>query len=197
MSAYWGIAIITQIILAVVLGTLLPVVLLCFLLMASAAMSDAEKTEEYRSTIAQGLKKWIVRTIAFFLAVFAIADGVILAMPYVWAGYLRLLAWLGVQVVYTFMAVAVVGVGYGAFRFKEAKKKWYGVVEVAFSFVSVVVAFMTTKPENRVGLVITIIGAIYISSRGFGNWLGKEGTSSASTAPSISLQPSSNLPVHK
>jgi len=56
MSAYWGIAIITQIILAVVLGTLLPVVLLCFLLMASAAMSDAEKTEEYRSTIAQGLK---------------------------------------------------------------------------------------------------------------------------------------------
>jgi hypothetical protein len=97
----------------------------------------------------------------------------ILAMPYVWAGYLRLLAWLGVQVAHTLIAVGVIGIGYGAFEFKEAKKKWYGFVEVVFSGVSVVVALMTTKPDNRVGLVITVVGAMYVSSRGFGNWLGK------------------------
>ena len=33
---------------------------------------------------------------------------------------------------------------------------------------------MTTKPDNRVGLVITVIGTMYVSSRGFGNWLGKK-----------------------
>jgi hypothetical protein len=70
--------------------------------------------------------------------------------------------------------VGVVGVGYGAFRFKEARKKWYGVVEVLFSAVSVVVALKTTKPDSRLGLVITVIGAMYVSSRGFGNWLGKK-----------------------
>ena len=173
MSSYWGIAIITQIIIAVVLGALIPLILSGFLMMVSAAISDAKKAEEYRSVIKQGLKKWTVRSIAFFLAVFAIADGVIVAMPYVWAGYLRLLAWLGVQVLHTFIAVGVVGIGFLAFKFKEAKKKSYGVVEVLFSGVSVVVALMTTKPDNRVGLVITVVGAMYVSSRGFGNWLGK------------------------
>jgi hypothetical protein len=95
-------------------------------------------------------------------------------MSYVWAGYLRLLAWLGVQVAHTVIAVGVVGLGYGAFKFKEAKKKWYGVVEVVFAAVSVVVALKTTKPDSRLGLVITVVGAMYISSRGFGNWLGKK-----------------------
>jgi ABC-type dipeptide/oligopeptide/nickel transport system permease component len=191
MSRYWGIAIITQIILAVILGTVLPVVSGALLTMMSAGMSSPEKAEEYRRRLKQNLKQWIIRTIGFLVAAFLLADGIILAMPYVWAGYLRLLNRLNVQAFQTFIAAAVIGVGYGAFKFKEAKKKWYGVVEVAFSFVSVVVAFMTTKPENRVGLVITIIGAMYISSRGFGNWLGKEETNStaASINPQASLLP--------
>jgi hypothetical protein len=197
MSPYWGIAVFTQIILAVVLGMVLPTLFAGLLLMMSAAMPSAEQAEEYRKTITGSLKKWITRTIGFFLAVFALADGVIVAAPYIWAGYVRLLVWLGVQVTYTFIAVFVVGIGFGAFKFKEAQKKWYGVMEVVFSFVSVVVALMTTKPDNRVGLVITIIGAMYISSRGFGNWLGKEGTNPVSPTPSIVPQASSNLPVHK
>ena len=173
MPQYWEIAIVTQVILAVVLGALIPTVLSGLLMMFSAAISSDDKAEEYRRTIRGGFKKWIARAVAFFLVVFAIADGVILAVPYVWAGYLRLLAWLNVQVVYTFIGVGIVGIGFAAFKFKEAHKKWYGVVEVTFSFVSVVVALMTTRPDNRVGLVITIIGAMYISSRGFGNSLGK------------------------
>jgi hypothetical protein len=70
----------------------LPVVLGFFLLMVSAAMSDATQAVEYRRTITESRTKWIVRAISFFLAVFAIADGVIVAIPYVWGGYLRLLA---------------------------------------------------------------------------------------------------------
>jgi hypothetical protein len=56
---------------------------------------------------------------------------------------------------------------------------------------------MTTKPDNRVGLVITVVGAMYVSSRGFGNWLGKQETNPVSPAPSTVPQASSNLPVHK
>lgn len=174
MSQSWGIAIVTQVIVAIVLGALIPVVLSGVLLMFSAAISDADKAEDYRKTITQGLKKWIAKTIGILLAVFLIADGVVAVLPYVWAGYRHLLDWLGVRVLHTFIAVGVVGVGYGAFKFKEAKKKWYGVVEVVFAGVSVVVALMTTKPDNRVGLVITVVGAMYVSSRGFGNWLGKK-----------------------
>jgi hypothetical protein len=50
--------------------------------------------------------------------VFAIADGIMLAMPYMWAGYLRALAWLGIQVTHIVIAVAAVGLGYGAFKFR-------------------------------------------------------------------------------
>lgn len=174
MPSLWGIAIITQVILAVVLGVLLPLLFTGLMMMMSAAMSSATKAEEYRKTITQGLKKWIFKTIAFFLAVFALADGTILAMPYVWGGYLRLLAWLGVQVVHTFIAVSVVGIGYGAYKFKEASKKWYGVVEILFSAASVIVALKTTAPNNRLGLVATIIAAMYVSSRGFGNYFKKD-----------------------
>jgi hypothetical protein len=195
MNPSWAIVIGTQIILAGVLGVLLPLGLWVVLMMMSAAMSSPADADEYRKTITAGLKKSIAYTIAFFLAVFALADGVIVAAPYAWAGYLRLLAWLNVQVFHTFIAAGVVGVGYGAFKFKEAKKKWYGVVEVGFSAVSVVVALKTTKPDSRLGLVITVIGAVYVSSRGFGNWLGKEQTNS-STA-SISPQPASSLPARK
>ena len=145
MSQYWGFAIVTQIILAVVLGALIPLLWSFLLMIISAAMSSAAEADEYRRTLRPGLKKSIAYAVAFFLVVFAIADGAILAMPYVWAGYLRLLAWLGVQVAHTLIAVGVVGLGYGAFKFKEAKKKWYGVVEVVFSAVSVVVALKTTK----------------------------------------------------
>ncbi len=88
----------------------------------SAAVSSAAQAEEYRTTITQGLKKWMAYAVAFFLVVFAIADVAILATPYVWAGYLRLLAWFGVQVAHTVIAVGIVGLGYGAFKFKEAKK---------------------------------------------------------------------------
>lgn len=131
------------------------------------------KAEKVRKTIKASIPKWIVYNILFFFAVFGLADLVIVAAPYVWTGYLRLLAWLGIQVAQTLIAVWIVVIGFGAYKFKEATKKWYGFVEVPFSLVSVTVALKTTAPDNRVGLVITIIGAVYVSSRGFGNYFGK------------------------
>lgn len=173
MSTDWEAAVVIQLVVAVALGVVLPLVLAFVFMIMSAAMSDEAKAAEYRTTLKANVKKWIANTIGFFVLVFALADGAILAAPHMWAGYLRLLAWMGVHVLYPFIAAGVVGIGYGAFQFKEHHKKWYGRVEVIFSGVSVVVALMTTRPDNRVGLVITIIGAMYVSSRGFGNWLGK------------------------
>ena len=168
----WSIAIITQVIIAVVLGSLIPAAFSVVVNFMTSPLSGS-KAEEVRNKIKANFWKWVVKDIFLILLVFGLADGAIASAPYLWGGYLRLLAWLGVQVTHTFIAAGVVAIGYGAYRFKEANKKFYGAVEVFFSAVSVIVALMTTKPDNRVGLVITVIGAMYVSSRGFGNYFKK------------------------
>jgi hypothetical protein len=192
MSSSWKVAIVTQLVVSGVLGTLIAIVVSFYTSIEKFVFAREPSTKENRRKMRNYFFKWAAYDILLVAAVFALADGAVLAMPYVWGGYRQLLNWLGVQVAQTGIAAAVVAIGYGAFRFKEAHKKLYGFMEVAFSGVSVVVALMTTKPDARVGLVITVIGAMYVSSRGFGNWLGKEQNNSSSASIS-----SSSLPARK
>jgi hypothetical protein len=173
MSPYWKAAIWAQVGLSILIGFVFAVVVSFYTSFITMVLARTPVTEENRKKMRRNFIKWIFYDILIVAGVFAFADGIILAGPYLWGGYVHVLAWLGVQATQTGIAALVVGIGYGAFQFKEHHKKWYGRVEVGFSAVSVVVALMTTKPDNRVGLVITILGAMYVSSRGFGNWLGK------------------------
>jgi hypothetical protein len=140
MSQYWKVAIVTQLVVSAVLGTLIAMVVSFYTSITKVILAHEPSTEENRKKMRNDFFRWAAYDILFVGAVFALADGVILAMPYVWSGYLQLLKWLGVQVAQTAIAAAVVGIGYGAFKSKEAQKKLYGVVEVAFSGVSVVLA---------------------------------------------------------
>lgn len=173
MSGYLKIAIVTQLILAVALGAFASLGFTFIAVIATAFRSN-EEAERFRKKIKADFLKSIAYSIGFFFAVFMLADGAIFALPYVLQGYLRLLGWLGVQVAQTLIAGGIVLLGYGAYKFKRATQKYYGLVEVLFSAVSVIVALKTTKPDNRLGLVATLIGAIYVSSRGFANYFKKE-----------------------
>jgi len=113
---------------------------------------------------------YFVWSLGFCLVAFGLVDGVILAIPHVVRGYLALLGVLGVEVSQTIIGGMLVAMGYGAYFFKRAKQRWYGLVEILFTFVTVVVALKTTK-HNPLGLATALIGAMYVGSRGFSNYV--------------------------
>jgi hypothetical protein len=61
---------------------------------------------------------------------------------------------------------------YPAYCFKKAKQKLYGILEVIFTAVSVIVALKTAPVNNQWGLAVALMGAMYVGSRGFANYYG-------------------------
>ncbi len=171
MHGYWWVAIAAQVAIAVGLGfvTTLVIFFLNALGVAVISYSGIHQELKFRFGKTFGL------SVLFFLVVFALVNGVIISIPFIAAGYVRVLHAMGIEVTQTLVAVAMIVIAYSAYRFKKAKQKLYGIVEIIFTAVSVVVALKTTPANNHLGLAVALIGAMYVGSRGFANYYeGKE-----------------------
>jgi hypothetical protein len=107
----------------------------------------------------------------FVAAVLFTADGVILALPDLHAGYVVLKSWLGLRLTTLAIVAAVFGFGWLAYKFKEKKPVAYGLVEVLFALFSATIA-ARQMTSDWTAPVLALVGAMYIVSRGFNNMAG-------------------------
>jgi len=116
-----------------------------------------------------GLKYWKIGS-GLFAVVWLLSSAVIVVMPYVREGFLRLLQIFGVQVTQLLISLIVIALGSFAFLFKQKRLHSYGLVEVIFAAVAAVIASRQIKPNTEwAGPIASLIGCVYIVSRGLSN----------------------------
>jgi hypothetical protein len=171
MRGYSWVAVAAQVAIAVGLGFIGAFVVFLFQALANIVSGATGGPQELKFNFG----KTFALSVLFFLVVFGLVNGIIISIPFIAAGYVRVLHAMGIEVTQTLAAVAVIVIAFSAYRFKKAKQKVYGIVEVIFTAVSVVVALKTTPANNHLGLAVALIGAMYVGSRGFANYYeGKE-----------------------
>jgi hypothetical protein len=185
VHSLWNTTLIAQAIASIILGSLSTLVLLGVIyffqaLVASENTEKVKKEDSFDFGIEINLLEWqtflITAAVAMvpvtlaFAVIFLIVDAVIGSLPYLLKGYLWLLKLTNIEVTQSIIAFGVVLLGFGAYRFKKAKQRVYGAVEVLFSASSVIVALKTTNSGNKIGLATALIGATYVGSRGFANF---------------------------
>ncbi len=112
---------------------------------------------------------WLALTLMVAVMFFA-ADAVVSAAPFLKRFYLWSMRTFGLQVTQLLLACAVLLLGWAAFKLKEKHQRTYGVVEVLFAWVAAVITARQMKPGmDWSGQVATLVGAVYIVSRGLNN----------------------------
>jgi len=96
--------------------------------------------------------------------------------------------YLGLGFTQLLIAVVIIGLGIGAYRFKRRNKKWYGIVEVIIGVLSAVVVARSLAP-NGLDLAkwSTLAGCSYVIARGLGNRkeAAKDAEKALSASPSL------------
>jgi len=111
-----------------------------------------------------------IRVFLVFGAMFIVADSVWLLEPHLREAYAYCLAKLGLQGTQIGAGVIVVVVGFYAYWFKVKHQLAYGMVEIIFAGAAgVVTARQMSTATQWAGSVATLIGAVYVVSRGVGN----------------------------
>jgi hypothetical protein len=103
-------------------------------------------------------------------AVFVVGDVVIALSPFLRHFYVWFMGTFGLKVTQLLMGIVVIVLGVGAFFFKVNAQISYGAVEIMFAWVAGVITAHQIRPgADSSGQMATLIGAIYIVSRGLGN----------------------------
>ena len=122
-----------------------------------------------KRSLRRDILDWLILS-GFALAIFFLADVVILLAPYAGQGYSWAMQTLGLQAAHLLLAASVISLGIGAFFFKTDYQPAYGVVELLFAAVGAVIAARQIHPGGDwSGQIATLIGCVYIVSRGLGN----------------------------
>jgi hypothetical protein len=115
--------------------------------------------------------KWLIFGVSsvLLLAAFVAGDLVVALLPF----FTRVFAWamstFGLQVTQLIIVVVVV-LGVGAFFFKSNAQISYGSVELLFAWIAGIITARQMRPgTDWSGQLATLIGAVYIVSRGLGN----------------------------
>ncbi len=112
---------------------------------------------------------WFNISFVFFI-IFALGDGMVSLAPFVRRGYTWMMQACGVAVSHLLLATLVMALGVSAFIFKSKYQRTYGIVEVLFAGVAAVVAARQIKVgQDWSGQLATLVGCIYIVSRGLSN----------------------------
>jgi hypothetical protein len=138
--------------------------------------------------------RWELLKIIFFclflliVAIFFLGDATLMVGPFLARSYLWLMATFGLKATQLVIGVTVVVIGFGAFFFKSRHQTAYGAVEVTFAWVAAIIAARQMKPRaDWSGQIATLIGAIYIVSRGLGN--AKDGLKKNNGRPALNDSP--------
>jgi hypothetical protein len=111
-----------------------------------------------------------IRAFIVFEVMFLIGDLIWFAEPYIHKLFFRLLDAFGVQGTQVGIGVLVIFFGAAAYSFKVKTQFWYGFVEVIFAGVAGVVTARQLNPAAQLaGPIATLIGAVYVVSRGISN----------------------------
>jgi hypothetical protein len=111
-----------------------------------------------------------IRAFVVFGAMFVIADVFWISEPYIHKLFFYLLDALGVQGTQVGVGALVIVCGAGAYWFKAKNQLSYGIVEVIFAGAAgVVTARELSTATQLAGPIATLIGAVYVVSRGISN----------------------------
>jgi len=111
-----------------------------------------------------------IRVFIIFGAMFAIADGIWAIEPYIHRIFFRTLNALGLQWIEIVVGVLVIICGLYAYWFKNKYLLYYGIVEVIFAGAAgVVTAKQLATSAQIAGPIATLIGSVYVVSRGVSN----------------------------
>ncbi len=157
-----------QVLAAVVFASFAIFVLSRVSIVLNLIFGAGKKSSKIKS-LYRDVRDWTI--IAFFAGLaFILADFVVWLGPYAREGYSWIVQTFGLQATHLLLAAAVVMFGVSAFVFKSNYQRVYGIVEVGFAFVAAIVSARQIKPEGDwSGPVATLIGCVYIVSRGLGN----------------------------
>jgi hypothetical protein len=104
-------------------------------------------------------------------ATMILADVMIKMVSYAPGAFEKVMQLLGLQITQLLIGAGVVIVGYLAYRFKRANLLAYGSVEIMFAAaVAIVTAKQMSGNTSWAGPAATLGGAIYVVSRGLGNY---------------------------
>jgi hypothetical protein len=104
------------------------------------------------------------------IGIFLIGDGMVAISPWLKRISLWAMNALGVKSMQLLVGLSVLLLGFSAFYFKLKRQISYGAVEVFFAWTAGVIAARQMRPDSDwSGQIATLIGAVYIVSRGLGN----------------------------
>jgi uncharacterized membrane protein HdeD (DUF308 family) len=111
--------------------------------------------------------RWLLFLVVTILVVGSI---VVVAEPFLKTPALWMMSKLGLRLTQLLVGAGVLPLGFGAFFFKLRHQKTYGCVEILFAGIAAVIAARQMKPASDwSGQIATLVGAVYIVSRGLSN----------------------------
>jgi hypothetical protein len=131
-----------------------------------------KEPDEKEIAISDETVKWLIFVVfsALLVLVFLAGDLAIALSPFAVRFYFWFMTTFGLKATQLLIGLAVIFLGSGAFLFKLKYQMTYGIVEVLFAWLAGSLTARQIRPGGDwPGQLATLVGAIYIVSRGLGN----------------------------